>query len=240
MKLIVLLFIGFIGLEARNDKPNNDDPAPGRSGPATRHIYDIESSHESFSPAEHEAASTTTAADNRMGFSDIFSSMSSENVEYHENIHYYNNHEDFSVEDTQSEKLIIDKSTDIDGASTSSASAKAAPPTLQQQNAQSRLALDISSTRRNSNAASLESINSRGDRCDLGAPNPRIAKYLKLGDRVIEMDFNYSKEQGNALIKPKENTKIRMEIDVKHDVFETTSDHGGLLVGIIYKGKLTR
>jgi hypothetical protein len=244
MKLIVLLFIGFIGLEARDDKPNNDDPAPGRSGPPTRHIHDIETSHESFRPAEHEALATTTTADNRKGFNDIFSSMSSENVEYHDNIHYYNNHEDSSVENTKSEKLIIDnrsgnKMIDNDGASTSSASGKSTP-TLQQLNAQSRLALDNSSTHRNSIAASLESINSRGDRCDLGAPNPRIAKYLKLGDRVIEMDFNYSKEQGNALIKPKENTKIRMNIDVNHDVFETTSDRGGLLVGIIYKGKLIR
>lgn len=238
MKLIVLLFVGFISLEARDDKPNNDDPAPGRSGPPPRHIFDLESSHESFRPAEHEAASTTTATDNRNSFSDNFSSMSSENVEYHENIHYYNNREDFSVEDTKSEKLIIDKLTDVDGAPTSSASRKSAPTTLQQLNAQSRLALDNSSTHRNSIAASLESINSRENRCDLGAPNPRIAKYLKLGDRVVQMDFNYSKEQGNALIKQKENTKIHVNIDVKHDVFETTSDRGGLFVGIIYKGKL--
>jgi hypothetical protein len=238
MKLIVLLFIGFIGLEARDIKPNDDDPAPG---PPNRHIYDIETSHESYRPAEHEVVATTITADNRKGFSDIFSSMSSENVEYHDNIHYYNNREDFSVENTKSEKLIIDnrsgnKMKDNDGAPTSSASVKSTPITLQQLNAQSRLALDNSSTRRNSITASLESKNSRGDRCE-GAPNQRIAKYLKLGDRVIEMDFDYSKEQGNTLTKPKENTKIRMNIDVTHDVFETT-DRGGLMAGIIYKGKL--
>lgn len=237
MKLVVLLFIGFIGLEARDNKPNDDDPAPGRSGPPTRQIYDIDSSHESFRPTEHEALATAKSADNHKKISDTFSSMSSENIEYHENIHYYNNHEDFSDENTKSEKLIIDnhsenKTTDIDGASTSSASVKTAPTTLQQLNAQSRL--DNSSTHRNS----LESINSREDRCDLGAPNPRIAKYLKLGDRVIEMDFNYSREQENSLIKPKDSTKIHMKIDVNHDVFETTSDQGGLLVGIIYKGKI--
>lgn len=236
MKLFLLLFIGFIGLEAMDNKPN-DDPAPGRSGPP-RENFEIETSHESYRPVEHEMS--TTSNDNRKAFGDIFSSMSSENVEYHDNIHYYNSHEDFSVENTNSEKLIINsenKMTDNVGAS--SASKSSAPLTLLQQNAQSRLPLDNSSTHSgNSLAASLEIINSREDRCDLGAPNPQIARYLKLGDKVIEMDFNYSKEQ-EPLIKPKENTKNRMKIDVSHDVFETTTSQGGLLMGIIYKGKIS-
>lgn len=237
MKLFVLLFIGFIGLEARDNKPN-DDPAPGRSGPPAGQFHEFETSHESYRPVEHEMSTTTN--NNRVEFSDIFSSMSSENVEYHDNIHYYNSREDSSVENTKSEKLIIDnrsenEMTDNDGAP--SASKKSAPLTLHQLNAQSRLALDNSSTySENSIAASLEIKNSRDDRCDLGAPNSRIAQYLKLGDRVIEMDFNYSKEQEHSLVKPKENTKNRMSVDVSHDVFETTSNRGGLLMGIIYKG----
>lgn len=229
------MFIGFIGLEARDNKPN-DDPAPGRSGPPARQFHEIESSHESYRPIEHELSTTTTS--NRIESSDIFSSMSSENVEYHDNIHYYNSHEDFSVENTKSEKLLIDNRSEIEMTDNDGASS-APKKSLQQPNAQSRLALDNSSTHsENSIAASLESKNSRDDRCDLGAPNSRIARYLKLGDRVIEMDFNYSKEQENSFIKPKENKKIRMSVDVSHDVFETTSNTGGLLMGIIYKGKL--
>jgi hypothetical protein len=235
MKLFVLLFIGFIGLEARANKPTNDDPAPGRSGPP-RKFHEVETSHESYRPAAVEHEMSTTSADNRKAFGDIFSSLSSENVEYHENIHYYKSHEDFSVENTNSEKLLIDSENEVtDNVDASSASKKSAPLTLQQ--AQSRLALDNNGTH-NSIAASLEIINSRENRCDLGAPNPQIVRYLKLAERVIGVDFNYSKEQESSVIKPKENTKNHMRIDVSHDVFETTSSHGGLLMGIIYKGKI--
>lgn len=243
MKLFVLLFIGFIGLEARDNKPSGD-PAPGRSGPPSksRETFDeIETSHEAYRPAvEHEMSTTTN---NQKAFSDIFSSMSSENVEYRDIIHYNNHEEEFSDENTNSEKLIIDirsetELKDNDGAS--SAFKQSAPLTLQPPNAKSRLELDNNSSThsKHSKSTSLEIINSHQDRCDLGTPSPRIARYLKLGDRVIEMDFNYSKEHENVLTRPKENTKNhRMRVDVSHDVFETASRQSGLLMGIIYKGK---
>jgi len=150
---LLLFFIGFIGHEARG---NYDDPAPGRSpGPPLQQtssslqlandFYSIEASHEAYRP--HETSSklqqlqqlqsnnnnndnnpeVETIMNNENRFSDIFSSMSRENIEYHDNTNENENNHDFiaTTDDNEdddddndmfsihNQKLIINKSTEM-------------------------------------------------------------------------------------------------------------------------------
>lgn len=147
---LLLFFIGFIGHKARG---NYDDPAPGRSpGPPLQQtssslqlandFYSIEASHEAYRP--HETSSKLqqqqqlqndnnpevgTIMNNENRFSDIFSSMSRENIEYHDNTNEnYNNHDFIATTDDNDDdddddgmvnihrhKLIIDKSAEMTG-----------------------------------------------------------------------------------------------------------------------------
>lgn len=151
---LLLFFIGFIGHKARG---NYDDPAPGRSpGPPLQQtssslqlandFYSIEASHEAYRP--HETSSklqqlqqlqsnnnndnnpeVETIMNNENRFSDIFSSMSRENIEYHDNTNENENNHDFiaTTDDNEdddddndmvsihNQKLIINKSTEMTG-----------------------------------------------------------------------------------------------------------------------------
>lgn len=228
MKLFVLLLIHLIGLEARHNS-NKDDQTDSQSEkpPFLVGAHSSES-HESYRPRQPQAMTLTPQQQlhhrqvqknyNPELFSDVMSSISSENVEYldsgNANVH---NVDEVSADD---ESVKIDVTANDKLATKLSTSSSSS-----QQKAQIKLEFY------NSNRSSVENKESSGEissadklnRCD--GKSSRIAEYLKLADKVIK-DENET-----------ESFRQKIQIDVIHDVFDTTSRQGGLLMGIVYRGK---
>lgn len=230
MKLFVLLLIHLIGLEARHnsikdDQTNNQSEKP----PFLIGAHGSES-HESFRPLEPQAMTFTEKQQQQQHhrqvqknynpelFSDVMSSISSENVEYIDNQNTnIQNVAEVTFDDASVKIDVTANDKSADTLSTSSSSS--------QQKAQIKLEFY------NSNRSSVENEESSAEissadklnRCD--EKSSRITEYLKLADKVIK-DEN----------EP-ESSQQQIEIDVIHDVFDTTSRQGGLLMGIVYKGE---
>lgn len=75
------------------------------------------------------------------------------------------------------------------------------------------------------------------NKCNLSEPSSRLQSYIGLGDEIIRKDKIYNARDYDSTVETKATNSASLEIDVTHDVFETTSSQGGLLPGIIYKGK---
>jgi len=169
---------------------------------------------------------------------------------------------------TNNHKLIIDSSASAgnengndmtmemkkasQGHSSSNAALKAA--TSLQMKAQSRLAVASPTNSTTTSTSPSLSSSEHKSACNSGtADSSRLSSYLKRGDKVIELDFNYART-ADSQQRQKTNTKAtstssptptaaadsvarpKLRLDVTHDVFETS---GGLLSsGIIYKGQL--
>ncbi|CAG9803013.1 unnamed protein product [Chironomus riparius] len=277
---LLLFFIGFIGHKARG---NYDDPAPGRSpGPPLQQtssssqlandFYSIEGSHEAYRP--HETSSklqkqqqlqnnnndnnpeVETIMNNENRFSDIFSSMSRENIEYHDNTNENENNHDFiattndddgndDMINIHRQKLIINKSTetlqqnDSDDETALNAlknSSLSLQPT-QYVSSSSRPNLDtiimnsinpISENNANETIKMMKMVESvKSDGC---GPSAKILKYLSLGDKVVKINLSDSDKESYDSRIP--NGMGRLRIYVTHDVFSTETS---LLAGIIYK-----
>ncbi|KAL7030062.1 hypothetical protein ACKWTF_006501 [Chironomus riparius] len=277
---LLLFFIGFIGHKARG---NYDDPAPGRSpGPPLQQtssslqlandFYSIEGSHEAYRP--HETSSklqqqqqlqnnnndnnpeVETIMNNENRFSDIFSSMSRENIEYHDNTNENENNHDFiattndddgndDMINIHRQKLIINKSTerlqqnDSDDETALNAlknSSLSLQPT-QHVSSSSRPNLDtiimnsinpISENNANETIKMMKMVESvKSDGC---GPSAKILKYLSLGDKVVKINLSDSDKESYDSRIP--NGMGRLRIYVTHDVFSTETS---LLAGIIYK-----
>lgn len=245
MKLFVLSLICFIGLEAHDDR---NDPVQSRP-PLFRDVYSIES-HESYRPVEpqatiftlqqqshrHHEEKASTKTYNQEKFRDVLTSMSSENVEYGEsdNENVYNNNQFSGSGETESGGFPL-KIRDVNDRL---AMIESVSPTVdQQQNAQSRLASLKNDTFSSSFIEDNDSMSTETKtiKCDLGARSSQISNYLKLGDKVVREKNDEEGESSWDITKTKTRENIRL--DVIHDVFETTSSQGGLLEGIVYKGK---
>ena len=240
MKLFLLLLICFIGLEALDTK---DDPIPSRSEspPLFRGVFPIES-HESYRPVEpqatiftlqqqihrHQEEKTSTKTYNQEKFRDVLTSMSSENVEYGEsdNENVYNNNQFLGAAGAENDEF----SMNIRHVNDRLVLNKPAPSIVDRQNTQSRLASLKNDTYNrffieDNDSSSAETTN----KCDLDARSSRVHNYLKLSDTVVREE----RQRKNSGKESEENVWL----DVIHDVFETTSSQGGLLDGIVYKGK---
>lgn len=236
MKFFVLLLIYFIGLEARDTK-NDHVQSRSESPPLFGDVYSIES-HESYRPVEpqatmftlqqqlqrHQEEKASTKTYNHEKFRDVLTSMSSENIEYVEsdNENIYNNNQILGAVETQHGDLSMNIRNVND---------RLAMNELDQQNAQTRLASLKDDTYSNifiedNDSTSAETTDNK---CDLGARSSLISNYMKLGDKVVREEISWDEKK----IKSRENIRL----DVIHDVFETASNQGGLLEGIIYKGK---
>lgn len=266
MKLIiVLLFIGFIELEVRG-KNIHGDPAPGRSpGPPSSligDIYSIDASHESYQPPtlvltqqqqqNQQQKGTSTVSSGT--FRDIFTSTSSENVEYHYDVNDDNNQ---IANHNSNQNLPSIDEHNLNGMTAQlqqfndELALKALKDSLSSfpQKRQQPLTVQTRSKFDNTSDTVSDIKNKRMDRCNLGVTSSRIFNYLKLGDKIIEMDFNYSKRH-KTLTQHESSTSLpvtgnsivatsSLQLDVIHDVFDTSMKNGGgLLQGIVYKGEL--
>lgn len=212
MKLSVLLLISLACFESRGNKIRND-PAPGRSGPPPLYgdFYTVES-HEAYRPAlkqpHHSQELKMSTVANKDVFDEVISGISSENVEYIESEDVANPE---LIDDARSEHITVYGNDE--------------------------LTWDIKESFSTRESESAETVSP--SKCDSGAPSLEVASYLKLGGKVIERGFNYGKEQKSS--EKEESgimrTSVEIDVDVIHDVFETSSSQGGLLEGIIYKGK---
>lgn len=277
---LLLFFIGFIGHKARG---NYDDPAPGRSpGPPLQQtssslqlandFYSIEASHEAYRP--HETSSKLqqqqqlqndnnpevgTIMNNENRFSDIFSSMSRENIEYHDNTNENENNENDDDDDDgmvniHKQKLIIDKSAEMTGSlQQNDSDDETALNALKNSSLSSQPTQHVSSSSRpnldtimmnsinlisenNANETikmmkMVESIRSDHNNGNGCGPSAKISKYLSLGDKVVKINLSDSNKE------PRISSEMgRLQVYVTHDVFSTETS---LLAGIIYKGKVS-
>lgn len=72
-------------------------------------------------------------------------------------------------------------------------------------------------------------------KCNLSDSSSRLQSYVALGDKIIRKEINNARDYDST---DKVNERANeVDIDVTHDVFETTTTHSGLIRGIIYKGK---
>jgi hypothetical protein len=277
---LLLFFIGFIGHKARG---NYDDPAPGRSpGPPLQQtssslqlandFYSIEASHEAYRP--HETSSklqqqqqlqsnnndnnnpeVETIMNNENRFSDIFSSMSRENLEYHDNTNENENNHDFiattdddddndDMTNIHNQKLIINKSTEMTGRlqqndsddetalNALKNSSLSSQPTQQHVSSSNMPNLDtimnkINPISENETIKMMKMVESvRSDGC---GPSAKILKYLSLGDKVVKINLSGSDSRLPSGMGS-------LQVYVTHDVFSTETS---LLAGIIYKGKVS-
>lgn len=243
MKLFVLLLIRFIGLESREITGHNDTPNGLSESPLLfKDVYAVES-HESYRPGEprprhHEEREMHR---NQESFRDVLSRMSSENVEYYEsgNENVQNGHQNL-VSDSSSETFTT-SSRDRNDKLVSQLLNGPSSSLSDQQNAQSRLVLFKNNThssysKEDNDSTSAETMNNKMDRCDFGVRQPKVAKYLKLGEKVIKENYSHENEQKSSSDKTND-VGLQLNFDVIHDVFETTSSQGGLHAGITYTGK---
>ena len=229
MNFILLIIIGFLELEARG--VNNPGPPPLIGG-----IYSIDSSHESHQPAESptlvftqqqqqqntEQIQSSSMANNENSFSDLFSSTSSENIEYTDNDNdndsdndkqnskNYNNH-DLIVDDMNNLKLLIDNRdqneqlkqiTDDEYALNA---LKEIPPSVkmsmsQAQNNLASLDTTTSGTNINTNHDKItfsmkpKVNNEKLENCGTTYTKNKIDNYLKLGDQVVQVKLPESND----------------------------------------------
>lgn len=247
MKLFVFLLIRFISLEARELVGQNDTPmGRSESPPMFKDGYAVES-HESYRPGEpqqrhHEIGKMPT---NQDSFRDVLSSMSSENVEYYENVdeNAQNSHQKNLVTDTLKNENFSLSNRDRNDKLVSNLLNGPSSTISDQQNAQSRLVLFKNNTHSSysigdNDSASAETINNKVNRCDFGARNSRITNYLKLGDKVVKESFSRESEQESSSYEINVDTGMKLKFDVTHDVFDTSSRQGGLHAGIAYEGNI--
>ena len=275
MNFILLIIIGFLELEARGV---NNHPAHGPGPPPLiGGIYSIDTSHESHQPAEsptlvltqqqqqnNEQVQSSSMANNENNFNDIFSSTSSENIEYIDNesdkrnSKNYNNHDLIADDGMNNQKLLIDNRNRneqlkhiTDDEYALNALKEITPPIkmtmLQAQNNLASLDTTTSGTNTdNNNDKTPPTVNSKINNEKLGNCGTfniknKIDNYLKLGDQVIQVKLS---ESNDHTLPPSSLPSITtakataddiiLHFDVTHDVFQT---HKGLLAGIVYKGE---
>lgn len=71
-------------------------------------------------------------------------------------------------------------------------------------------------------------------KCNFSDTSATVQGYVGLGDKIIRKEINYARDSREGT----KESRGSLEIDVTHDVLETASSRGGLLWGIIYKGKV--
>lgn len=99
-----------------------------------------------------------------------------------------------------------------------------------------RTDVTTSSTHQKSHAQSSSKLIS-ADRDVIRRRNSNSDQSRPCDDSINERIVNYVKAGGRSIVLTAEQSDI--SVDVTHDVFETTtSNQGGLLMGIIYQGKL--
>lgn len=277
MNFILLIIIGFLELEARGV---NNHPAHGPGPPPLiGDIYSIDNSHESHQPAESptlvlnqqqkqqqiiEQVQSSSMANNENNFNDIFSSTSSENIEYTDNDNdkrnseNYNNHDLIADDNMNNQKLIIDnrnrneqlKQITDDEYALNALKEITTPIKMTMLQAQSNLAsLDTTTSGTNTDNnhdKSTLSVNSKINNekfgnCGTFNMKNKIDNYLKLGDQVIQVKLP---ESNDPTLPPSSLPSITtvkatvddiiLHFDVTHDVFQT---HKGLLAGFVYKGE---
>lgn len=234
--LTVIVSVGFgvvVGpIEAKQGRIKRDESTPGYplnyfTGSDDYSSGDIEISHELYRPtADLSVASSrqnnhdrmmSTTIDNHQSAFDVSSSSEYDSF-------YSSNHEELIGIDGRTDKIVLDKRIRIADDELTSSSAPSSSiskhETHKKSYAQnSKLIKDDRDV--------IKPINSKSDQvnpCD-DSFNERILNNLKLGNSEI-------------VIVESETSDIT--IDVTHDVFETTtSNQGGLLMGIIYQGKLS-
>lgn len=236
MELFVLLLIHFISLEAREIAGQNDTAMVLSNGSVE--------SHEEFRPGEPPNRHQTTEQkmnSYKDSFRDALSRMSSENVEYyesgnenaqnsHQNLVTDNSNENFSTKNRdKNDKLMLNL---LNGPSSKLSD---------QQNAQSRLLLLKNHTYssysiEDNDSISADTMNNKMVRCGFGERDSRITNYLKLGDKVVEEFSSQESEKKSTSNDINVESALRINFDVTHDAFDTSSSQGGLHVGITYKG----
>lgn len=82
-----------------------------------------------------------------------------------------------------------------------------------------------------------ESDEASSKKCNPSDTSATVQGYAALGDKIIRKEINYAKDSREGTKEPRES-RGSLDIDVTHDVLETASSRGGLLWGIIYKGKV--
>lgn len=187
-------------------------------------------------------------ANNR--FSDIFSSMSRE---YRDNDNdddddNNDNDDDDSINSNRHKLLIDNKPTDMTverlndelalNALKDSTINTMTLPSITATRLDTDSLVNINSSGTNSISGNDNSIkmmrmvdgakHNRKSRCNSGLAGGKIFNYIRLGDKVVKVNFNNAKSESHGPGAGK------FQIDVIHDVFSTTTS---LLAGIIYKGK---
>lgn len=269
--ILLIIIIGFLELEARGV---NNHPAHGPGPPPLiGDIYSIDNSHESHQPAESptlvlnqqqqiiDQVQSSSMANNENNFNDIFSSTSSENIEYTDNDNdkpnseNYNNHDLIADDNMNNQKLIIDnrnrnrneqlKQITDDEYALNALKEITTPIKMTMLQAQSNLAsLDTTTSGTNTDNnhdKSTLSVNSKINNekfgnCGTFNIKNKIDNYLKLGDQVIQVKLSESNDHTLPSITTAKATvdDITLHFDVTHDVFQT---HKGLLAGFVYKGE---
>lgn len=74
-------------------------------------------------------------------------------------------------------------------------------------------------------------------KCNLSDTSASVQGYVGLGDKIIRKEINYARDSRESTKESRES-RGSLDIDVTHDVLETATSRGGLLWGIIYKGKV--
>lgn len=86
-------------------------------------------------------------------------------------------------------------------------------------------------------AESEDNDDASSKKCNPSDTSATVQGYVGLGDKIIRKEINYAKDSREGTKEPRES-RGSLEIDVTHDVLETASSRGGLLWGIIYKGRV--
>lgn len=233
--ITVLFFIGFIGRAVRG---NNDDPAPGRSGPGpplseqlSGNLYSLETSHEFDRPAEISESSQNLDSNYGTSYSDLFSSTSHETEQLHSE---YSDDRKFSekiraIDNPNDSTLNTFKNSSL---SSSSLPSHATTNSLEKFDRKSTKITgheNGSVTQPSINGDDNDKIYKQKNRCRSGVPTrTRISDYLRLGDRIVQVNSN------NMRVSDDNNKERKFSVDVTHDVFDTTTS---IVAGIIYKGE---
>lgn len=216
--ITVLFFIGFIG---RAVKGNNDDPAPGRSGPPSEQLYSLETSHESYRPSENSESSQNLDINDGTSYSDLFSSMSHETEQLHSE---YSDEKFRAINNPNDSTLNTLKNSSLSW----SLPLHATPNSLDRKSTKIINHENGSMTQPFVNSDDNDKIYTQKNRCRSGVPTrTRISSYLHLGDRIVQVNSNNMRNSDD-------NKERKFSVDVTHDVFDTTSS---IVAGIIYKGE---
>jgi hypothetical protein len=231
--ITVLFFIGFIGHETWG---GNNDPAPGRSpGPPpsittarySSDIYSMESnSHEAYRPSEifQENQQERVASDNKEHFSDdLYSSMSHETEQLH------SEYSDSGGDTERSQKLLkIDNPNDVTLNTLKNFSSSSS-----EISSLSHADTDTNSKENSKSSESDSTTRSHNILCNGMQTRAKISRYLRLGDKIVQIRTNYAKSSEEEVTSGK-GAERKFRIDVTHDVFDASES---LVAGITYKGK---